>query len=76
MEMTTSLASSHVIESFLAGEVICDIGQVSMQDRRAMDCLVRSGGAVKWKGHWFPIAGASFGMGPLKTCWAISGAHQ
>jgi hypothetical protein len=62
---------THVRESFLAGEVICDIGQVTMQDRRAMDRFVRDGSAIKWRGHWFPIAGASFGIGPLKTCWAI-----
>lgn len=64
-------AMTHTRESFLAGEVICDIGQVTIQDRRHFDRLVREGDAVKWRGHWFPVAGASYGIGPLKTCWAI-----
>jgi len=67
---------SHTISSLMAGEVICDIGQVTKDDRRLLDRLVRKGDAVKWRGYWFPVAGASFGIGPLKMCWALKGAAQ
>jgi hypothetical protein len=53
-----------------AGEVVCQIGQVSQEERRALDRATRSGEIVKWRGYWHPVAGASWGIGPLKTCWA------
>jgi hypothetical protein len=50
-------------------KVIPMIGQVSDLQRRALDKAVRAGIIAKWRGYWFPIAGASWGIGPLKTCY-------
>jgi hypothetical protein len=74
--MESKMGKSRIYEALNAGEVICDIGQVTPADRRLLDRLVRRKAAVKWRGYWFPIAGASHGIGPLKTCWALQGAHQ
>jgi hypothetical protein len=65
------MGNHRIYELLNAGEVICNIGQVTKEDRRLLDRLVRSGIADKWRGHWFPIAGASHGIGTLKTCWAL-----
>ena len=65
------MGKSRIYEALKAGEVICNTGQVTKTDRALLDRLVRHGHAVKWRGHWFPIVGASHGIGPLKTCWAI-----
>jgi len=54
----------------LEGEVVVNIGQVGPLSRKALDRAVRAGKLAKWRGYWFPIAGASFGIGPLKTCWS------
>lgn len=48
---------------------ISDIGQLTRLDRKALDAAVRSGTLAKWRGVWYPQAGASFGLGPLKTCY-------
>lgn len=55
----------------LDGDVVCNIGQVGKADARALDKLVRSGSLTKWRGYWFPVSGAPFGIGPLKTCYAL-----
>lgn len=60
---------NHVLESFHAGEVVCNIGQVDAATKRELDRAVRQGVARKWRGCWFPDPGASWGIGPLKTCW-------
>lgn len=57
-------------EKALAGGVVCNIGQLSKDDTRELDRLVRHGKLTKWRGHWYPVTGASWGMGPLKTCWS------
>jgi hypothetical protein len=62
---------SDLIAGALDGEIICNIGQIDKPTARALDKLVRGGKLAKWRGHWYPIAGANFGMGPLKTCWGI-----
>jgi len=49
--------------------VVCDIGQLGQAARRALDNAARRGEIAKWRGHWAPIAGAPFGIGPLKTCF-------
>jgi len=59
-------------DALMAGEVVCDTGQVDPLTRRYLDKLVRSGEALKWRGHWYPVAGAAFGIGPLKTCWGLA----
>lgn len=54
----------------LEGEVVVNIGQVGPLSKAALDRAVRAGKLAKWRGHWFPIAGATYGIGPLKTCWS------
>lgn len=54
----------------LAGEdVVADIGQVKGAWKAALEKEVRAGRLAKWKGCWFPTAGAPGGIGPLKTCY-------
>lgn len=53
----------------LAGEVVVDIGQVNGLWKQMLDREVRVGRLTKWRGHWHPVAGASWGIGPLKTCY-------
>lgn len=54
----------------LAGEtVVVDTGQVNGVWKKALDREVRAGRLNKWRGKWFPVAGASFGIGPDKTCY-------
>lgn len=47
-----------------------DIGQIGPVARKAFDKLVRQGALVKYRGYWTTLH-AAFGMGPLKTIWAI-----
>lgn len=61
-----------IITSALAGEVICNIGQVDDTTKRALDKMWRAGTLLKWRGYWYPIAGAAYGIGPLKTCWGLA----
>lgn len=63
----------HVIARALAGEVICNIGHISPETERKLNKLARDGDLAKWRGHWYPTAGAPWGIGPLKTCW---GPHE
>jgi hypothetical protein len=65
------MGKSRIYEMLKVGEVICNIGQVTNEDRRLLDRLVKQGIAAKWRGYWFPVAGASHGIGPLKTCWGL-----
>lgn len=55
----------------LSGMVIVNIGQVSPAEQSALNKAVRAGKLAKWRGHWHPVAGAPFGIGPLKTCWGL-----
>lgn len=61
-----------IIDKALAGEVICNIGQVDKPTARALDKMWRAGTLLKWRGFWYPVAGASYGIGPLKTCWGLA----
>lgn len=59
-----------VFAAILAGDqVIADIGQVGGLWKRMLEREVRAGRLAKWRGKWFPQAGAPFGMGPDKTCY-------
>ena len=59
-----------ILADVLAGaEVVADIGQVKGVWKKALDREVKAGRLTKWRGHWFPVAGAPWGMGPLKTCY-------
>ena len=62
------------IEAHLnAGEVIPQIGQISDEHIRALNKMARAGQIAKWRGKWFPIAGAPGGIGPDKDCY---GTHE
>ena len=60
-----------IIAEAIAGEIICNTGQVSATAARQLDKLVRAGKLAKWRGYWYPTPGANFGIGPLKTCWGL-----
>lgn len=64
-----------VISEALSGSVIVNIGHIGKETEKQLNKLVRSGTLVKWRGHWFPVAGASHGIGPLKTCWGLASKY-
>lgn len=65
------------LRDVLAGDdVVANIGQVKGAWKRQLEKEVRAGRLVKWKGYWFPIAGASHGIGPLKTCYGTAEARD
>lgn len=53
--------------------VIVSIGQLTPDDQKALDKAVRQGVLKKWRGHWAPVSGASWGIGPLKSCYGPPG---
>jgi hypothetical protein len=58
------------LRNVLSGaDVVADIGQVKGLWKRTLEKEVRAGRLVKWRGKWFPMAGAPFGLGPDKTCY-------
>lgn len=59
------------VEAALKGSVIVNIGQIDAATRRALDRQVKAGRLCRWRGFWHPVPGASWGIGPLKTCWGI-----
>lgn len=60
------------IEIARKGDVIVNIGQIDKVTARALDKLVRKGELLKWRGKWYPVAGAPWGLGPDKTCWGLA----
>jgi len=64
-------SQDRIIPAALDGEVICNIGQIAPETELKLNKLVRIGGLAKWRGYWFPTAGAPWGIGPLKTCWGL-----
>ena len=69
---TATKAYARVSRDFVADalrEVVPDIGQIDHASKLALGRAVRAGHISKWRGYWFPHAGAPFGMGPLKTCY-------
>lgn len=50
-------------------EVVAITYSLDRAEKRELERLVRQGRIAKWRGRWFPIAGAPFGIGPLKTCY-------
>lgn len=54
----------------LASGYIVDLGQVPDWMKRQLNSFVKKGLMVRYRGHWDTLH-ASFGMGPLKTIWAI-----
>ena len=60
---------NQIIEAISRGVVICDIGQIDNKTKTALNHLVKAGKIRKWRGYWYPVSGASYGLGPLKTCY-------
>jgi len=50
-------------------DVVPNIGQIDHMGKLALERAVRAGKLAKWRGHWHPVTGAHFGLGPLKTCY-------
>jgi len=57
-------------------KVVVNIGQLDNPTKRKLDALARKGQIAKWRGYWFPIAGAPEGIGPLKTCYGLPPVHE
>lgn len=60
-----------IVAEALNGVVIRASGQLDKATTRELDRLVRAGTLAKWRGHWYPCAGANYGIGPLKSCWGL-----
>lgn len=69
---TTFPPQDWIVPAALAGEVIVQISQIAPDTVKQLDKLVRAGTLLKWRGKWYPVAGASFGLGPDKTCWGLA----
>lgn len=61
-----------IIAEAMSGEVVVNIGQVNKPTARALDNLVKAGTLLKWRGKWYPVAGAAWGLGPDKMCWGLT----
>lgn len=66
----------HIVRAVLGGDVVVDIGQIAPETLKQFKKLVRVGTLIKWRGKWYPVAGASFGLGPDKTCWGLASKYQ
>lgn len=64
-----------IVPAALNGTVIVAIGQIAPETVKQLDKLVRAGTLLKWRGKWYPVAGASFGLGPDKTCWGLASKY-
>lgn len=69
--MRTFPKQDWIIPALLAGEVIVNIGQIAPETAKQLAKMVRAGTVLKWRGKWYPVAGAAWGLGPDKTCWAL-----
>lgn len=49
---------------------IADIGQIDAAHRRWLDKNAKAGALIKYRGRWDSLH-PSFGIGPLKSCWAL-----
>jgi len=57
-------------------KVVVDIGQLGNETKRELEKLARKDRIKKWRGYWFPIAGAPEGIGALKTCYGIPPIYE
>lgn len=64
-----------MIPAALDGTVIVNIGQIAPETEKQLNKLVRAGVLIKWRGKWYPVAGASYGLGPDKTCWGLASKY-
>ena len=82
MTATTEFTSANIwdewfpetaLANVLAGrKVVANIGQVRGAWKRQLEREVRAGRLVKWRGKWFPVAGAKGAIGPDKTCYGTA----
>lgn len=64
-----------MIPAVLGGEVLVQISQIAPETVKQLDKMVKAGTLIKWRGKWYPLAGASFGIGPDKTCWGLASKY-
>ena len=64
-------AIGRIAQHFAQPKGTGSIGQIDRDVRRELDREVRAGRLERWRGYWAPVAGASMGLGPLKTCWGL-----
>lgn len=50
-------------------EIIANIGQVKGLWKRTLEREVRAGRLVTWRGAWYPVTGAPYGLHPFKQCY-------
>ena len=66
-----------LLADLLSGDrVLPYVGQVNGALKTALAREVKAGRLVTWKGYWHPVAGASRGIGPLKTCFGTVSARD
>ena len=59
------------IDRIMSGEIVADIGQITLEEKRELRRLIRAGTVQKWRGAWYPVTGAPHGMLPFKTCYGL-----
>jgi len=64
------------IDAICHGEVVVNLGHLDEATKSKLDKMAKDGRISKWRGYWFPIAGAPTGIGPLKTCYAIPPVYE
>ncbi|MDE2467617.1 MAG: hypothetical protein KGL35_02445, partial [Bradyrhizobium sp.] len=57
------------LDAALGGAVIPVISEWHPAEKKAFERAVCAGKLMKWRGHWHPVPGAHWGIGPLKTCY-------
>lgn len=68
--------SNEIMSQLQERGVIVNLGQLTAEDKRSLDRVVKRGQIKKWRGYWHPVAGAPFGIGPLKTCYGTVEYHD
>lgn len=67
----TMLDLNSALTEITKGGVVVDIGSIEPRAKKALDRFAKRGDIAKWRGKWFPVAGADFGIGPDKTCYGL-----
>ena len=65
------MTGQQAFDEIMAGRVVVNIGQLDIAAKRVLEKEVRRGMISKWRGHWYPVAGANWGIGSLKTCYGL-----
>lgn len=66
---TDWVPESALADVLSGADVVANIGQVKGLWKSMLDREVRAGRLAKWRGKWFPVAGAHFGLGPDRDCY-------